>query len=396
MGEAMGKMRRCRAAAGLLATALFAGTGQAGEPAASDARAASLLVEQREAETRKAIAEADRAELLAYLPPSASKPLQGQTDIQRLGAAGLVKAFDLALQLARQVCTALPPDRATTVYDPAASQGVSAARTVSDGLARLTEDLTRENKALQAFIEAHTPQGSAPLSPLLVGLTVVPATVRAAADFSALFKTDLSAAGMAYGDGARALFITALSQSCPERIAGLGSGYLGELDGAQHEQLLARLRALGTRRSEFANRLDIVQRMADAAKADEKRALNAAANAASAVLKNVDAFVESLRAGEASERSPLFNAARYLAYANRINGALVLDIDLRLEGLTLLKEGLFGGQRLRLAGVAFLWYRLYEPNGALRAAQALRRVSAPVEVDLRGAAAGGDFWSTAR
>jgi hypothetical protein len=88
----------------------------------------------------------------------------------------------------------------------------------------------------------------------------------------------------------------------------------------------------------------------------------------------------------------LFNAVRYLGYANRTAGALVLDFDLRLEGMTIVKDGLFSGQRLRLSSVAFLWYRVYEPNGTLRMADAVRRMTEPVEVDLRGRDAGGEFW----
>jgi hypothetical protein len=50
----------------------------------------------REAEARAAIAEAERAELFARLPPSSIKPLQGSIDTRQFGAAGLVKAFDRA------------------------------------------------------------------------------------------------------------------------------------------------------------------------------------------------------------------------------------------------------------------------------------------------------------
>jgi hypothetical protein len=369
-----------------------AGTAYDAPDAPANQAAADALAVQLDAQARKAIAEAERAELLASLPPATSRPLQGSVNTGQFGAAGLVKAFDLARQLAQDVCAALPADRRTAIYESASTQGIVAARTVADGLARLADDLARQNRELQAYIDAHTPPGSKAISPVVVALTVIPATVKAAADVSALFKTDVTAAGLAYGDGARTLFATALAQGCPDKIAGLGGGYLGELDAAQHDKLLARVRTLAAQRGEFANRIAIVQRMADAAKGDEKRDLSATASAASAVLKNVDSFVDSLKAGEASDKSPLFNAARYLAYAARVNGALLLDFDLRLEGLTIVKDGLFSGQRLRLAGVAFLWYRVYEPNGQLRAANAVRRMTEPVEVDLRGAHAGGEFW----
>jgi hypothetical protein len=365
---------------------------------ATPSRAGGIAIDQstaqQEAEAHKAIAEADRAELLAGLPPSSIKPLQGAVDTSHFGAAGLVKAFDLAQQLARQVCDSLPTDRKTSVYDPAVTQSVVAARTVNDGIGRLSDDLSHQNKDLQAYIEAHTPPGSQAIAPLALALTVLPATVRAAADFTALFKSDVTAAGIAYGDGARSLFVTALAHTCPDKIVGLGSGYLGELDASRHEKLLARVRTLAAQRGEFANRIEILQRLADAAKGDEKKNIGAVANAAAALLKNVDSFIDSLRAGETNDRSPLFNTARYSGYASRIEGALVLDFDLRLEGLSIVKDGLFSGQKLRLAGVAFLWSRVYEGDGRLRFAKAVRRVTQPVEVDLRGADAGREFWGT--
>jgi hypothetical protein len=347
---------------------------------------------QHEAQTRAAIAEAERAELLARLPPSSAKPLQGSLETRQFGAAGLVKAFDLARELASDVCAALPADRKTAIHEPPAAQGILAARLVADSIERLKDDLNRQNKELQQIIEAHTPQGSSAAIAFTL-LTAVPATLKAGADLSALFKTDVSAQGIAYGDGARGLFATAMARRCPEKIAGLGSGYLGELDGRQYAALLSRVRALAAQRGEFAQRIAVLDKLADAAKGEEKRKLAALMTGAGALLKTVDAFIDSLKAGEVSDRSPLFNAARYLGYAARTEGMLVLDFDLRLEGMTIVKDGLFTGQKLRLSGVAFLWYRVHEPDGTLRIADAVRRITRPVEVDLRGDEADGEFWS---
>jgi hypothetical protein len=57
---------------------------------------------------------------------------------------------------------------------------------------------------------------------------------------------------------------------------------------------------------------------------------------------------------------------------------------------------MFTGQKLRLSGVAFLWYRVHEPDGTLRMADAVRRISRPVEVDLRGDSVGGDFFDSGK
>ncbi|MEW6372604.1 MAG: hypothetical protein AB1584_16840 [Pseudomonadota bacterium] len=345
--------------------------------------AGDALVAQREAEARQATLEAERAALLAQLPAANVRALAGAVETRQFGAVGLVRAFDLTRQLAAEVCATLPAGEQVVLYDPAVSQGVLAARTVNDTLVRMGEDMARRNKELQSYIDSHTPPGAV-LATLSTALTVVPAVLRASLDTASLFKSDVTAAGLAYGEGARALFASALAQSCPQQVAGLGGGYLGELDTAQHERLLGRLRALANHRADYANRIALLQKLADNAKGEEKKELGAVAGAAGAALKAVDAFIESLKAGEPGERSPLYNAARYLGYANRTAGAPVLDVDLRLEGLSIVRDSLFTGQKLRLSGVALLWYRLHAPDGGLRLARTLRRMAPPVEVDLRG------------
>jgi len=340
----------------------------------------------RDAQLRLAVAEAERAEWLARVPPATAKPLAGVADTSRAGVVALMKSVDVANDLARELCAALPPERRVALYEPASSQGVVAARTVDDGLLHMTEQLGRHNQQLQRLVEPHTPPGSRPaaLAPLVV-LAAIPATLKSAADIAALFKSDVALAGIAYGDGARALFASALLKACPQRIAGLGAGYLGELDTSVHAALLARVRALAVLRGEFANHIATADALADAAKGAEKRLIAASVTHAGALLKTIDAFIDSLKAGEATDKSPLFNAVRYLAYAARTRDALLLDIDLRLDGVTLAKNRLFTGETVHVAGAAILWYRLHAPDGTLLQADALRRITDPVELDLRAA-----------
>ena len=54
---------------------------------------ADAALAQREAELRQATREAERAALLARLPPATSRPLDGSIDTRQFGAAGLVRAF---------------------------------------------------------------------------------------------------------------------------------------------------------------------------------------------------------------------------------------------------------------------------------------------------------------
>ena len=106
----------------------------AGQAYAEDDALASILATQREAEARAAIAEAERAEVLARLPPATAKPLSGAVDLRQFGAAGLVKPFDLARQLAGEVCTTLHADKKTAVYETAVTQGVPITRLVQSAI----------------------------------------------------------------------------------------------------------------------------------------------------------------------------------------------------------------------------------------------------------------------
>jgi hypothetical protein len=346
----------------------------------------------QEAEARQAIAEAERAELLARMPLAQTKALSGSVDTRGFGAAGLARAFDLTLELAAEVCQMLPPERIVILYDPLVSQGIVVARTVDAALVRQAQELATRNAALQRYIEASTPAAARRRSALLLAWLTAPAMVlRAGADLASLFKTDTTLAGTAYGDGARALFASAMARSCPARLAGLSGGYMGELDLTRHAALLERVRLVGLERAALAQHIDALDALA-AARGERKKELAAMAAAATVQLKAVDSFIDSLRAGEASDKSPLFTTARYLGQAERSGGALVLDVDLRLEGLAVQRDHLFTGERLALSGVAFFWYRLHEPDGRLVRADALRRISRPVRVDLRGVPGDDGFW----
>ncbi|MEM8514771.1 hypothetical protein RCH14_004126 [Massilia sp. MP_M2] len=347
----------------------------------------------QEAEARQAIAEAERAELLARLPPAQARTLGGSVDIRGFGAAGLARAVDLTLVLAAEICQILPPGRVVILYDASVSQGIVVARTVDAALLREAQELAARNAELQRYIETSSTPGARRRSAVLLAWLTAPAMVlRAGADLANLFKTDTTLAGTAYGDGARALFASAMARNCPARLAGLSGGYMGELDVTRHAALLERVRLVGLERAALARHVDVLDALAATAKGESKKELAAVAAAATGQLKAADSFIDSLRAGEASDKSPLFTTARYLGQAERSAGALVLDVDLRLEGLAVQRDHLFTGERLALSGVAFLWYRLHEPDGRLIRADALRRISRPVQVNLRGVPGGAGFW----
>jgi len=60
--------------------------------------------------------------------------------------------------------------------------------------------------------------------------------------------------------------------------------------------------------------------------------------------------------------------------------------------MSIVKENLFTGQKLRLSAIALLWYRVHAADGSVQLARTVRKMAEPVEVDLRGEMAGGAFW----
>lgn len=149
------------------------------------------------------------------LPLATAKLLSGAVELRQFATAGLVRAFDLSRQLAGDVCTAPPPPtgkRACTNRAPRRASWPRAwCRTPSSASATTSG---RQNKLLLQTIDTHAPQGSK-AGLMLPVLSTVPATLRAAADLSSLFKTDAGAdaakghekkelAALAAADGSRA------------------------------------------------------------------------------------------------------------------------------------------------------------------------------------------------
>jgi hypothetical protein len=355
---------------------------------------ADLTVAQKEAEARKAIAEAEKAELAAKLPTTETKLLGGSVNTEKFGAAALVKAFDLARTLASEVCTEVSKTSIGFVlYEPTAVQGMVSARAVQREIDELSTELKdstgKINKALN-------PQQVAPMVAPLVAMGAIVTGVKAAADLASLFKVNVTAAGTSYGDGTKGLFATAMLEQCP-KLKGLGTGYLGELDDDRYKELRDKFKNLVQHRSALSEVVDkLKKKLEDKTLPEaEKQQLTALNGAATLLLKTADAFVDTMKVTEVSDKSPLFNAARYLAYEQRTKGADVLDFDLRLEGLAITRENIFTGQHLNLSGVAFLTYRFYKPDGSLKQAKTIRRITKPIEVKLKGEEPTGEFWSDA-
>jgi hypothetical protein len=78
---------------------------------------ADLVIRQKEAEAKKAEAEAEKGELLAKLPATKIEALPGSIDAKNFGAAGLVVAVDLAKEIALRLCGVIDEGRTLLIYD---------------------------------------------------------------------------------------------------------------------------------------------------------------------------------------------------------------------------------------------------------------------------------------
>lgn len=350
---------------------------------------------QREAEAltdlgiRQKEAEAEKGEVLAQIPPTKIEALSGSIDAKNFGAAGLIVAIDLAKALAPRLCGVIDQGQTVLVYDATTISGITSARLLDTQLALFQDSL---NKALQEKDDTKTIKLFSMMG-IGMGAAVATGTIKAVADLASLFKTNITVGKTDFAE-AKSLLLTAMANDCPEKLSSLGFGYMGELDTTEFDGLRTKALKLLNDRAQLEARITgIMKKVDDEKDAAKKKVLQTQLDDLSAVGKLVDGFIAVLKPNEISDKSPLPVAAKYLALSKRTANSYVLDIDLKLEGLTIIKENIFTGQKLRLSATAITWYRLHEKAGKVVKAGVLREMAKPVQVDLRGDDADNAFWS---
>lgn len=360
----------------------------------SKAEIAGYKKTQREAEAlidlgiRQKEAEAEKGEILAKIPPTKIEALAGSVDVKNFGAAGLVVAIDLAKELAPRLCEVIQPDQTALVYDPTTASGIISARLLDTQIVLFQDSLDKALKeqddriAYKLFTES-----------LGMGAAVATGTIKAVADLASLFKTNITVNKTDFAES-KSLLLTAMASNCPEKLTSLGFGYAGELDTTEFDSLRKRALKLLNDRAKLEVRITGVKKKLDDEKdAAKKKALQTQFEDISSVGKLIDGFIAVLKPNEIGDKSPLPVAARYLALSKRTVNSNILDIDFKLEGLTIIKENIFTGQKLRLSATAITWYRLHEKAGKIIKAGVWRELAKPVQIDLRGDDAKDVFWS---
>jgi hypothetical protein len=170
---------------------------------------------------------------------------------------------------------------------------------------------------------------------------------------------------------------------------------MGDLVTTQFDTLLIRVEKLLDDKAKLDDRILMLKKQVESEKKDspKKKTLQKKLDDLLVVSKSVEAFMVVLKPTDLSATAPLPVAAKYLALSKRTEESCVFDVDIKLEGLTITKENIFTGQKLRLSAIAIVWYRLYGRDGKILKAGVSRKMAKPVEVDLRGEDAKSSFWS---
>lgn len=336
---------------------------------------------------KKSQQEAEKAELAAMAPSATASAPLGTLDATNFGSAGLVVAVDLAKDIAPLLCDVIENGHTALIYDSAQISGIISAKTFDYHLTLFQKALT------DSLAEKDDSRATKVFAQMLTGLEIPIAvgTVKAAADLASLFKTNITVKKTDYTD-AKSLLLSAMANRCSEKLISVGTGYNGELDDVEIKALQDKAFKLLNDKARLDTKINKLKKALESAKEPEKTKIQKQYDELDAVSKLVDAFIVTMRTNETSDKSPIPIAAKYLTLSKRTQDSYVYDIDIKLEGLSILKENIFTGQHLKLSATAIVWYRLHDKSGKILNAGVLRGIERPIKINLRGEEAGGPFW----
>ncbi|MGE8453025.1 MAG: hypothetical protein ACN6OP_20875 [Pseudomonadales bacterium] len=350
-------------------------------------------------EENKKRADAEKAELAAKLPTTTATALTGSVGTEGVKLIALGPVLNKLDEAAKELCLTSSPDN-VLIFDRTLVDGIVAARLLQAQI----KDLTYANKNIVApLVPAPGQLTVTPKVAALLALSAVTTGIKAVADLAALFKTNVTTAKVDLNEP-KLVFHTMLAAHCGSRILAVPGSYVGELDSTALDEMLASVKELVTARG-TANEVADRKRKAVTAynatlkKAEEAKDTNLVAaikvqiEAEQAslmpldeVLKQTDAFLLALKTADTTGAGPLVVASRFKALATRIQqrqSSVMLDLDVRAEGVTIVKDSIFTGQKLRIAGAAILSYKVLNLDGSIKFAKVQTLTTPFTELDLR-------------
>jgi hypothetical protein len=337
--------------------------------------------------SKKTQQEAEKAQVLTNIPPTKTEALSGSVNASNFGSAGLVVAVDLLNELASSLCEVIDDGQTAIIYDATTISGITFAHAIDTQLSLYEKSLDKALNPSQGNDKQGNRSGVAEVA-------VATGAIKTLADFASLFKTNVTVNKTDFSD-AKQILLTAMASRCPEKLTSFGVGYMGDLVTTQFDTLLIRVEKLLDDKAKLDDRILMLKKQVESEKKDspKKKTLQKKLDDLLVVSKSVEAFMVVLKPTDLSATAPLPVAAKYLALSKRTEESCVFDVDIKLEGLTITKENIFTGQKLRLSAIAIVWYRLYGRDGKILKAGVSRKMAKPVEVDLRGEDAKSSFWS---
>jgi len=370
------------------------------------------------ADERKKQAEAEKSELAAKLPATNATALQGTVNldgVKLMALAPIIKRLDAE---ALKLCGVLRPTKEDQLlfFDRSLIDGILAARLLEKQLENLK--MVNENAVIPPAAQPPTLAGR---TAALLGVAAVTTGLKAVADLAALFKTNVTTNKVDLAD-AKAAFQTMVAGHCGGVLA-IPGGYIGELDETTLNELIAKLDGLmgaRTRTSivvaglkkqstemtasftEVQGSVAALEKKVKDGSAEDRQKLSDERGRLANIkkqldgvqdrlapleelLKQTDAFVLALKTLDTTGTGPISIAARFLQLNKRVlkSTTRIVDVDVKAEGITIVKDNLFAGQRLRLGGAAVLSYRVMEIDGTLLLAKVEPFETEFSEVDLR-------------
>ena len=338
------------------------------------------------AAAKKATAEAKRDEILSQIPATKTEALPGSVDIKNFGSAGLIVAVDLANQIAKPLCDSISiNDKSVIVFDASTISGIVSANLLNDQISTLQgklDEASKENKN-------DNPASMLPVA----GVVAATETIKAVADLASMFKTNTTVDKTDFPES-KAVLIAAMTNQCPQKISSIGVGYQGELDTSDFKDLRDRISTLMEDRIKLEEKNSKIKSQIKLEKNTTKKTeLQLKINSYTATGKLVDDFITAIKPNELNDKSPLPILAKYLSLSRRTVNSNIMDLNIKLEGLSIIKENIFTGQKLYLSATGIVWYSIQDRSGNFIKGGVIRKIAQPVSLKLKGKEVSAAFFS---
>lgn len=345
----------------------------------------SAEIEKLRADTAKAHADAEKARAEAMTarlgPVDKLKAPEGTIDPSNMGLAGTMVAIDL---LRNEVVKRLKADLCGSgekfaLRDATLQDKAFAARRTEELLDQYLANLQEHRKKL---VDWGRNKRIRPTAADIAGATAI---IYALQQIAGLSRSDFKF-GLSRVDDAKALLVTFLSNETGcDNFVRFGLGHLGEPDKKRLNELVKKTDRVQDLRAELSGML--------ARYTEEEKKDPVVAHAIAAVAA-AGRFIEALVPDSLESNAPLFVVAQHLRYVEELRGVQqLLDIEVKLDGLSIVKNRWLLGQRLSFTGAVVVNFRLFNrESGKLEKSGVIYGLGQPRGIELHGEAPSEDFF----